>query len=307
MGGKGSEEDLGMMMPTDPAPDAVGQASDHSAVLQLVSDPDGAVVQLRVRGCWDWRVFLEVRAAVLKCLVEHPAAMILDLRGLQDPTASSAALWFAMRRAAEAMRPPVRIVLCVQQQTPLAVRLRRLGTTRVLPVFATVSQARAAVAAGLALPEQLQRTLPASSEAVNDAAALAADACRAWSLPRLSYSARLLITELVSNAVRHAGTEVVVTVARRDQGLFLAVRDGSMALPRGLTVAGLAAGRPQCGHGLQMVDALATAWGAQRTDDGTGKVVWATLHLRQPTRVALEDQGWALAEPKEISPPLAAG
>jgi anti-sigma regulatory factor (Ser/Thr protein kinase) len=278
-----------MTVPTQRALDAIGDAN-KAPVIELASDPDGAVVQLRVRGCWDWRLFLEVRTTVLKCLVEHPAAMILDLRALRDPTASSTSLWFAMRRAAEGMRPPVRMALCVQQQTPLAVRLHRLGATRFLPVFATVAQARAAVAAGLALPDQLQRTLPASPEAVTDAGVLVADACRAWSLPRLLRPARLVITELVSNAVRHAGTDVVVTVARRDQGLFLAVRDGSMVLPRGLTIAPRPAGMPQCGQGLQMVDAIATAWGAQRTDDGTGKVVWATVHVRQPARVSLEDQ-----------------
>jgi hypothetical protein len=42
-----------------------------------------------------------VRAAALKCLVEHPAALILDLRAVQDATASSASLWFALRRTAE--------------------------------------------------------------------------------------------------------------------------------------------------------------------------------------------------------------
>src|SRR5690349_2790336 len=294
-----------MMMATDPAPHAEGQVSTYAAVTQLASAPDGALVQLRVRGCWDWRLFLEVRTTVLRCLVEHPAAMILDLRGLSDPTASSTALWLAMRRAAEAIRPPVRLVLCAQQQTPLTVRLHRLGATRILPVFATVAQARAAVAAGLALPEQLQRTLPGSPAAVTEAAALVDEACRAWSLPRLLHPARLLITELASNAVRHAGTEVVVTVARRDRGLFLAVRDGSIALPRRLTVVPLPADTRAGGQGLQMIEALATAWGAQRTDDGTGKVVWATVHLRQPTRVALDGQGCLSAEPEELSPPLA--
>jgi hypothetical protein len=295
-----------MMMPTGPAPDVVGRPGNYPAVMQLASDPDGAVVQLRVRGCWDWRLFLEARTAVLKCLVEHPAAVILDLRGLRDPTASSTALWFAMRRAAEAMRPPVRLVLCVQQQTPLTVRLHRLGLTRVLPIFATVAQARAAVAAGLALPQQLQRTLPASPAAVTEAAVLVGNACRAWSLPTLLPPARLLITELVSNAVRHAGTEVVVTVARRGRGLFLAVRDGSMVLPRRLTLAPLPAGM-DCGQGLQMIDAVATAWGAQRTDDGTGKVVWASVHPRQPARVGLDGQGCSSAEPEETAPPLMIG
>jgi hypothetical protein len=64
----------------------------------VIRDPDGAVVQLRVRGCWNQRLFLAVRTAVLKTLVEHPAAVILDLRAVQDTTASSAPLWFRLHR-----------------------------------------------------------------------------------------------------------------------------------------------------------------------------------------------------------------
>jgi hypothetical protein len=127
----------------------------------LTSDSDGSIVQLRVRGRWDWQLFLAVRAAVRKCLAGHPAALILDLRALDDATGFSASLWFTARHAAEAMQPPVPMALCVPPETPLAVRLGGLGAKRFLPIFATVAQARAALTERLAVPEQLQMRLPA--------------------------------------------------------------------------------------------------------------------------------------------------
>jgi anti-sigma regulatory factor (Ser/Thr protein kinase) len=276
-----------MTMPPDPVPDGVDGADTELPVVRVTCDPAGAVVQLRVRGCWDTRLFLAVRTAVLKTLVEHPAAVILDLRAVRDATASSAPLWFTLHRAAQASRPPVRLAVCVQPHTPLAVRLHRLGGARFLPVFATVAQARTGLAAGRAVPEQLQRQLSASAEAASQATVLAAEACRAWSLPRLAAPARLVLRELVVNAVQHAGTDLLVTVARRDQGLYLAVRDGSLVLPRRLpTAPGLpGAPRRERGQGLLAVEAVASAWGALPTVDGTGKVVWAIVRpCRTPPR-----------------------
>ena len=92
--------------------------------------------------------------------------------------------------------------------------------------------------------------------------------------------------ELVSNAVEHAGTDMLVTVVRRDEGLHLAVRDGSVVLPHRLQAAprpGRCAVRRR-GAGLRVVEALTRAWGARPTDDGTGKVVWATVRSRPTPR-----------------------
>jgi anti-sigma regulatory factor (Ser/Thr protein kinase) len=240
------------------------------------------MMQLGVRGRWDWQLFLAARTAVLKCLVEHPAALILDLRALDDAHGSSASLWFASRRTADGMQPPVQMALCVSPEMPLALRLRRLGAKRFLPIFATVGQARTALAERLAVPERLQLRLPASAESPSLAGVLVADACRAWHLPQLLHRARLVMFELVINAVEHAGTDVLVTITRRDDGLHLAVRDGSVVLPRRLPVAISTGARCyERGEGLQVVDELARAWGAQPTSDGTGKVVWATIRARQ--------------------------
>ena len=269
-------------MPTDPRP-AFPRDPSPASLLRLTSDSDGAVLRLGVRGRWDWRLFLAVRTAVGKCLAEHPAALILDLRALDDATGSSASLWFTVRSQADAMQPPVQLAVCVQPDTPLAVRLHRLGAKRFLPIFATVAQASSALADRLAVPDRLQARLPACPESASRAGVLVADACRAWQLPQVLHRARLVMLELVTNAVEHAGTDMLVTVSRRDEGLHLLVHDGSVALPQRRPDASVTAGAgsDNRGQGLHVVETLARSWGARPTDDGTGKVVWATVQSGQ--------------------------
>jgi anti-sigma regulatory factor (Ser/Thr protein kinase) len=210
--------------------------------------------------------------------------LILDLRALDDATGFSASLWFTTRRHADAMQPPVQLALCVPPETPLAVRLRQLGAKRLLPIFATVAQARKALAERLAVPDRLQLRLPACPESASLAGVLVADACRAWELPQVVHRARLVMFELVTNAISHAGTDMLVTVSRRDDGLHLLVRDGSVVLPQRLSDAPVPAGPPSYdrGQGLHVVEMLARSWGARPTDDGTGKVVWATVQACHP-------------------------
>jgi anti-sigma regulatory factor (Ser/Thr protein kinase) len=86
--------------------------------------------------------------------------------------------------------------------------------------------------------------------------------------------ARLLVTELVSNAVLHAGGTVLLTIARHRGGIRVEVHDQSPNLPVMLE------GRPplEHGNGLRLVSALATSWGTDpRNDSHPGKRVWFTL------------------------------
>jgi anti-sigma regulatory factor (Ser/Thr protein kinase) len=88
--------------------------------------------------------------------------------------------------------------------------------------------------------------------------------------------AGLIVSELVDNAVRHAGTTIVLTVSRRGVGLHLAVNDDDPELP---ILAGPASQRPgesrEDSHGLRAVHTAAAVWGAMPTS--TGKVVWALV------------------------------
>lgn len=82
----------------------------------------------------------------------------------------------------------------------------------------------------------------------------------------------LIVSELATNAVRHAGSSFTVTVKLGGPaGVRVAVRDGSAAAPNRRVAHELA----ESGRGLQLVSELATAWG---TDvDRAGKVVWAEI------------------------------
>jgi hypothetical protein len=254
-----------------------GARDDGHRTVTVTSDIDGAVIVMAPHGDWDWRLFLDLYTGVHRYLAEHPRALIVDLHDLTDPTTASAPLWFTARRSGAAMRPPVEVALCLLPKTPLAVRLHRLGAKRFLPIYDTVPQARTAVASGLPLTDQLQQRLPPEPTSAKQARRMVADACRAWHLAHLQDPAQLVISELASNSIQHAGTDLLVTVSRRGLGLYLAVRDGSPALPRLPPSAVAGAPLSEGGRGLRIVQHAAAAWGALPTHDHDGKVVWAAL------------------------------
>ena len=88
----------------------------------------------------------------------------------------------------------------------------------------------------------------------------------------LAQDAAMVITELVANAVDHARTESTLSIGVAHEGLCVSVRDtrpGPVLRPAPIDPT---AAR---GRGLQMVDALTTAWGV--TLHAGGKTVWAVL------------------------------
>jgi len=241
--------------------------------VSVTADVDAGVIEVAVQGRWSPSLRVEAWTAVTKCFVEHPLAVIVDLHDLDDPLASSAPAWWTMSMTGTRMSPPVSVVVCLPQPTALTARLNRLGAKRYLPVFTTLPAARTAVASRLPLTQRVRLHLPPQPDAVPRARALIADACEAWQLPRLLHPAGLIIAELVDNAVKHAGTAVVVTVARRGSGIHLAVSDEDPRLP---TITDPAPrGRDEGGTGLRAVHAAATVWGAMPTT--TGKVIWAVV------------------------------
>lgn len=99
-------------------------------------------------------------------------------------------------------------------------------------------------------------------------------ALRDWDLQALSDDASLATTELAANAVRHARTDMVLTVLVADR-LMISVSDGRP----GRLHASPSAWNPnsESGRGLFITDTLAQAWGT--FPDRGGKVVWFTLAL----------------------------
>jgi hypothetical protein len=248
--------------------------------LELISDIDTAMIEMAVRGRWDRRLCLDISSATRKCFAEHPSALIIDLSDLSDPDGASMPFWLSERRAAAAQPAPVHLVLCIPPTTRLDGRLRRVGAHLLLPMFATMAEARLAVGKQSPMTDMLQLRLFPEPAAQNEAAHLLDKACQAWDLPRLLHPARAIMTQLVGNAVEHAGTTMLVTVSRRGAGLHLSVHDGDPRLPRLLDPAPGLAGEDDSerGQGLRSVHAEAVAWGAMPTR--VGKVVWATVRHR---------------------------
>lgn len=78
----------------------------------------------------------------------------------------------------------------------------------------------------------------------------------------------LLLSEVVSNAILHARTDLEVTVAVRPARVRIEVVDGDTApIHRRTSTAG-----SQSGRGTELVEALAEAWGTDRLT--SGKRVW---------------------------------
>src|SRR5262245_19491136 len=87
----------------------------------------------------------------------------------------------------------------------------------------------------------------------------------------LAYVGEVLISELVSNVVRHAHSDIRVELGWDDETLRLEVRDGSSILPAVVELA-----NEDGVYGLRIVEAFAEDWGVRPL--AAGKAVWCTVN-----------------------------
>jgi anti-sigma regulatory factor (Ser/Thr protein kinase) len=86
---------------------------------------------------------------------------------------------------------------------------------------------------------------------------------------------QLVVSELATNAMVHAGTPFAVTLSEGKGVVLLAVRDGSTSVPARATPLVMDMG----GRGLMLVELLSGEWGAS-TDGSGSKSVWASFATR---------------------------
>ncbi|WP_031083318.1 SpoIIE family protein phosphatase [Streptomyces sp. NRRL WC-3549] len=114
--------------------------------------------------------------------------------------------------------------------------------------------------------------LPREPRSVGRARELARGQLMAWDLDDLVDTTELLVSELVTNALRYGEGEVRLRLLR-DRTLVCEVWDAGLVQPRRRR----ARDTDEGGRGLQLVGLLSAAWGSRRTP--RGKTVWFELAL----------------------------
>lgn len=116
--------------------------------------------------------------------------------------------------------------------------------------------------------------LPADVTAPGIARAFLAEACCGSHEAEVVEEAQLLVSELVTNAIRYGAPpiELQVRCAGEDQ-LQIWVRDSEPSIPQPVEPGPDAEG----GRGLLLVDLVSEEWGHE--GDGEGKAIWFTLKV----------------------------
>ncbi|WP_326664795.1 ATP-binding protein [Streptomyces canus] len=119
-------------------------------------------------------------------------------------------------------------------------------------------------------------TFPADPGAVRAARTAVRNRLSAWNLDGLADVAALLVSELVTNALRHATGPIGVRLVRPDaaDGVLLVEVSDPLPDPPRERVAGL---EDESGRGLQLVAHAARRWGTR--PGVTGKTVWFELSV----------------------------
>jgi serine phosphatase RsbU (regulator of sigma subunit)/anti-sigma regulatory factor (Ser/Thr protein kinase) len=125
-------------------------------------------------------------------------------------------------------------------------------------------------------PMRAENVFPADARSVSRARRLTRERLLEWGAGELVDSASLIVSELVTNAVVHAGTTARLVLRLQGQELRLEVEDQHPArtIP---VVPGLDPLHADHGRGLLITRSLSSAWGVEYT--ATTKRVWARCEL----------------------------
>jgi hypothetical protein len=224
-----------------------------SRVRWQIDDSLPAAALIRLGGTLDVGNVESVRNALNECLAAQPDALIVDLRELTVADRRVLPVFTAAARQA-AEWPGIPVVLWREEDD---------------------TQAPAGPPALTGTGDRQSRSrhlrLQPVADACRRAREFARDGCERWSLPALAGPVSVVVTELVTNVVRHAGTPMDIRLTLRVPYLHVTVADGHPGTPRPRDPRPTAEG----GRGLLLVRSLSQRWGFLPV--GQGKVVWATL------------------------------
>ena len=254
--------------------------STTDKVVMRQRDVAGCTV-VDLTGRLDATTYGHLRDALIKLTLDQPRALIAEVDLLDVVNEPALTVFSAVRMRTE--RWPGVPVLIVARDPDQYEMLASSAIRRFVPIY---SQLAAAVGAVRKPPPRRRSTaqfapIPASSGA---ARLFTQETCREWNVVHRTEDAIGVATELVENAITHAGTPLEVRLELHNGYLTIAVRDDD---PRTAVLRQRPGGRLM-GYGLQVIAGLATAWGCSPAPGG-GKIVWAVLrvapHRLTPFRV----------------------
>ncbi|MFF7993830.1 ATP-binding protein [Kitasatospora xanthocidica] len=162
-----------------------------------------------------------------------------------------------------------------------------------------------------ARPDFSQLALADTPNAVGWARRHAADVLIHWRVPPSTIeTARLIVSELITNAIRHTQADqmasphsplspvwtVTLTLWLAGGRLFLLVHDNDRRPP----VVKQVGDDAESGRGVFLVDALSERWGYYYPPESTGKVVWSELAVAARDRRSTDDHTWGRRSPDGV-------
>ncbi|WP_158890452.1 ATP-binding protein [Amycolatopsis anabasis] len=227
-----------------------------------------ALIQLD--GVLDVTTYPRIRDFLLKCAVQGPQALIVDVGGLRMPCRRSilvfAAVWIRIENW-----PGIPLAL-VAEHPDTRETLRSCLVHEYVPTYPDVATALRSLKRPPA-HRRVSCTLPWFPESSVRARRFVEVTCAGWRIPdTIVQNAVVIASELVENTLKHTCSEAELRLELRRGLLTVAVSDLDPA--EALLIE--RTNRTPSGYGLLLVSHLAKAWGCTPTAIG-GKVVWAVL------------------------------
>lgn len=196
--------------------------------------------------------------------------VVCDLRGMSAPGAAVAQMFMPVSEYLDHW-PGAAVVVCSEdgsvltslpddaQQRLLARSDRSAGVAEMADLLPPVQQARL--------------RLPADPTAARQARMFATQVLEEWQIPESVGTATLVVSELVTNSIRHAQTINELTLSLAQRRLRIAVHDLSDGSPEPTYLPDADA---LDGRGLFLVEVMSRSWGVFPSTL-SGKTVWAIL------------------------------
>ena len=200
----------------------------HELSTTVRHDVDRDVTVVTVRGVLDLNTAVAMRTTLAKCIAECPSAVIADVSACTADGLGSVTVFPTAARK-QALQPIVALLLADSTGRFLD-RSRRAALGQV-PAYPDIETAWAAADVARASLTRVRLGFRRSPAAANQARDVVGAACELWGTEELTLDAKLVVSELVTNAIKRARTEAILEAVLRGSFLHLRVRDGSSAPP----------------------------------------------------------------------------